>query len=283
MRNIQKLETAREGLTKINSRTKQAFFSLCVPENGLAIIAENAKKTASFIPAVFVSKKVTYTMDKESYFFAYRALLACGLALRALRKAVSLDEYMESYITYKRKAYKKLNDYGAYGDIVETLCHIAIKGYFNRARMENAHVSDIGKFDFSFDNKKVECGINGKTWREGTETNFSAGKYESVVYGMFNTEKMQDIFSENTLQDIIINTLQNLYYFPAKDDFFRFMASAGKKSALIQYKAKIGIVQTIYNDSTEKSFLDKVTAETLYAAILKKYPKSDILKKSKPE
>lgn len=281
MRNAEKMETAKAGLTKVTSRTKQAFFALCVPENTLPTIASAAKKAAETIPAVFVSKKVTYTMDKETYFFAYRALLACGLAYRALQSVETLDEYVRQYAIYKCKAYKKLSDYGAFGDFVETLCHIAIKGYFNKVNMKNVHVSDIGKIDFTFCGNKVECGINGKTWREGIATDFSAGKYNSVVYGMINSEKIGFIVKTIVNGDLkhgIIYTLKNLYYFPEKTDFFRFIETAGKKSALIQYKQALNIVQTIYNDSTEKAFLHKVSAETFYNAILTRYPQSDILK-----
>ena len=98
---------------------------------------------------------------------------------------------------------------------------------------------------------------------------------------MINSEKIGFIVKTIVNGDLkhgIIYTLKNLYYFPEKSDFFRFMETAGKKSNLIQYKQALNIVQTIYNDSTEKAFLHKVSAETFYNAILTRYPQSDILK-----
>ena len=235
----------------LKPREKSAILRIITEgiENGLS-----KKETIKQAEKKMVSLKL---VENEG---VYNEMLAVCLAFYEMENAringTDITEYIVKYCHFKMVTYYKLSDYGAFGDMVETLTRVASKPR-NFVKYSDIHVKRQGETDITVKGVKIEVGINVKTLLESTEQNAMNGKYKKVFYGVFDDMEMQTLFNLcadiATIEKGIENILKMLYVF-SKDEFFSFMTEKTGRGSMFQYKPTADKWQVIYNTSKHKAF-----------------------------
>ena len=242
----------------IPARTKGFFFTSCrnaETKNDVFTLAKNLILSFSF-PATIQYKGNIYSVTNDIKKRAIFNLFACGECARQIALAETWKEYMIAYAEFKATTYNKLTDYGAFGDLVETVCHLLVNKKVWRTKIKTLHVSAIGKTDLRYNGKKIEVGTNGKSWLESTEEDAMSGKFDGVLYGVFSEEEKESIckeFSEGKVEKAISDIAKMLYYFENKNDFPIFVNSISRSPSLVWKKG--GYFQTVYNPSKHVAFI----------------------------
>lgn len=224
-----------------NMETKKAIFDF-------------AKKTA-----IFYGEKNNWNNDELKT--ACLALYACGLCIFNMEHAETVFDYLVAYVSWKHRTFIKLNDYGAFGDSLETIVHLLACRKIWRTKIKNLHVTELGKTDVQINRIPFEVGHNGKTWADSTLDNPMNGPFDGVIYGVIDDTERQyiiDLFTQGKVLEGIIQASNMLYVFPDKMDYLSFMDSISKRSATIQYKKSLGRYQTIYNASKHSAFITAI-------------------------
>ncbi len=257
----------------IPARAKSSFFSACriaETKNDVFTLAKNLILSFSF-PSTIQYKGIVYPVTNDIKKRAIFNLFACGECARQIALAKYWKEYMIAYANFKANTYEKLSDYGAFADLVETVCHLLVNKKVWRTNIKNLHVSAIGKIDLRYNGQKIEIGTNGKSWLESTEEDSMHGKFDSVLYGVFSEEEKESIckdFSEGKAEKAISEIAKMLYYFEDKNDFPVFVNSISRSSSLVWKKA--GYYQSVYNPSKHGAFvraIEESNYPTLYDII----------------
>lgn len=126
------------------------------------------------------------------------AYLLSMFAQKALdSKVITVREYLQLYALWKKQAFEYNRDFGAFGDLFETLVRVCFLPNINFAHKAHLHVADLKKTDLiSKKYGRIEIGQNGKTLQEGTITDYMAGNYNTFIYGVFDGQTMQEIFDD---------------------------------------------------------------------------------------
>lgn len=196
----------------------------------------------------------------------FNDMLAVALALYFMEKARHEKEKpidcLKKYAHFKHITSKKLEDYGAFGDTIETciriMCKPAALVSFN-----DLHVKRQNAVDITIKGVKFEIGTNGKTFLESDENEPMKGKYQKISYGVFSDEEKEMIFTllENGEYSRAFESIQKMMYVFEKDTFFECMTTKTGRASMYQYKKTAGKWQVIFNQSKYSAFLKMVEIE----------------------
>lgn len=249
-------QNAIELTRTIKPREKAAFFSQCEKAENNQSVFEIAK--------ALVAKRFP-NLETELKKRVILNMYACGVSYHAMKKSETWTDYIISYTRFKSLTYTKLSDFGSFGDVVETICHLLVNRACWRVKIENLHVSKIGIVDLRFNGIKIEVGTNGKSWLESTPDDAMHGKFSAVVYGVFTEKEKESIcneFAHHNIKEAIGRIANNLYYFEDKYSFLDFMQSRVSRSETIVWKSN-GYFQTVYNPSKDKAFRIAIKKENV--------------------
>lgn len=251
----------------IPSRKKADFFRKAETCATKKEVFELAKEIAKYY-------QVKYAWSAEQTKTVALSLYASGAARFEMKQADNAEDFLLHYITWKEKIALRLNDLGAFGDSIETACHLINRREHWRASVKALHVSAIGATDIQINGVKYEIGHNGKSFADSIEEDAMHGPFDGVIYGVFSEELKINIcalFTGGKLNAALSLIAKNLYVFPDKYAFLSFMDSISAKSATIQWKEHIAMYQVIYNESKKRAFLkaiEKSGYNTLYDYML---------------
>ncbi len=181
-------------------------------------------------------------------------LYALGLGAYNIKHAENVFDYFKHYAAFKSINYTKLNDYGAFGDLVETCVHCLAMRRLWRVQLKNLHVSAIGLIDVQIAGNLFEIGHNGKSFTFSTPTDYMSGKYNSIAYGMFDDDMKQmicDLFINGKTFEGLSLVAQNLYVWLDKYEFYKFVTNISKSQTFVW---KTDHAQIVYNVSKQKQF-----------------------------
>ena len=198
----------------------------------------------------------------------YNAMLAVALAFYAYKKAQYEGkrpyDCIASYAHFKHITSEKLDDYGAFGDTVETCIRIACKPA-SLVSFNDLHVKRQNEVDITIRGEKCEVGTNGKTFLESEENSPMEGKYEKIVYGVFSNDEKESIFQllENGNTEKALESLLKMVYVFDKETFYTCMTEKTGRGSMYQYKPSLNRWQVIYNPSKHGAFLQMVENEKI--------------------
>lgn len=242
---MNKYELAKQ----ITARRKAQFVRECKAAEGTKQVAELAKALA-----IETAKKQHW--DVKTAQDLRDNLYAVGEAVWHMDKAETVQEYLVSYMNWKFKTYSKLNDTGAIGDAIETAVHLLACREIWRTKIQNLHVSVIGRTDVKIGGRRFEVGHNAKVWADSTEDEIMAGPFDGVIYGMIDNETVEQIaeIMEKDLAKGVTELANMLYVFTDKYEFLRFMQEDLGRSATIKYRKDLDCMITVYNGSKQNAF-----------------------------
>jgi hypothetical protein len=233
-------------IVKLNSREKKELFD---------VIARQEDKKSAYIAAVNYCEKKGITAPGN-----YNGVLSVALAFFAFCKADKKDVtgYIRHYANFKKQCYYRLSDFGAFGDLAETLARLACKPR-NLWSLRDIHVKRAGDVDIVIRGKKFELGTNGKTFSESTENDAMTGKYSAVCYGVFTNDEKRDLFNMAIMTpDNAIKNFANMFFvFPDKIEFYDFMTQKIDNKPWFKFKPNTGRWQIVYYDSRAAKFIAK--------------------------
>lgn len=196
----------------------------------------------------------------------FNDMLSVALALYFMEKAKHEKEKpidcLKKYAHFKHVTSKKLDDFGAFGDTIETciriMCKPAALVSFN-----DLHVKRQNAVDITIKGVKFEIGTNGKTFLESNENEPMNGKYQKIAYGVFSDEEKEMVFTllENGEYGRAFESIQKMMYVFEKDTFFECMTTKTGRASMYQYKKTAGKWQVIFNQSKYSAFLKMVEIE----------------------
>lgn len=167
--------------------------------------------------------------------------------------------YLRMYAQLKRDEFYNNDDYGAFGDLLETLVRILFIRNLSLVRPSHIAVKPFGENDLiSKKYGKIEIGNNGKTWTQGNRYDYMDGDFSAVVYGMFNNSDREKIF------DYVINEQYEKAlhlvsircgYWENKYDFLNDIDNVSRGKGIC---IKSGSIQCQFNESKYWAFRDKI-------------------------
>lgn len=250
----------------IPAREKQNFFRECEKAETKKDIFPIVKLFAiKCFPGFPEHIRQALKDDRELWKKVNLNLYACGLAVFSVSHAENWLDYMVNYATFKANTYKRLNDLGAFADLVETSLHLLVCRKEWRIKVKNLHVSAVGKTDIILNGRKTEVGTNGKTWADSEKYDPMKGPFKAVIYGMFTEEEKDlicNLFITGNVREGLKNIADMTYYFYEKLDFYHFMQFTISKTPTIVWK-KAGYYQTVYNGSKHSAFLKGIENEKI--------------------
>jgi hypothetical protein len=157
-----------------------------------------------------------------------------------------------------------LDDYGAFGDTVETCVRVACKPAA-LVSFNDLHVKRQNEIDITIRGEKCEIGTNGKTFLESEEDSPMNGNYEKVVYGVFSNDEQEQIFQllENGNTEKALASILSMMYVFDKETFYACMTEKTGRGSMYQYKPTMDKWQVIYNPSKHAAFLKMVENENI--------------------
>lgn len=196
----------------------------------------------------------------------FNDMLSVALALYFMEKAKHEKEKaidcLKKYAHFKHVTSKKLDDFGAFGDTIETCIRIMCKPAA-LVSYNDLHVKRQNEVDITIKGVKFEIGTNGKTFLESEETEPMKGKYQKIGYGVFSDEEKEMIFTllENGEYIKAFENIQKMVYVFEKETFFECMTTKTGRASMYQYKKSAGKWQVIYNQSKYSAFLKMIENE----------------------
>ena len=246
-------------LKELKPREKESI--LAVIRNG---IANNEEKKDIITKAE--KKMVSIGLVEKGG--AFDQMLSVCLALYTVEKAKAEGkkpiDLLPLYVAFKRACYNALDDFGAFGDVIETVCRIACKPSA-LVTFADLHVKRQNDVDITIRKTPFEIGTNGKTFLESTEDAPMDGKYKMISYGVFDKEEKESIFNlfiTGQIEKGLTAVCSMMYVFD-KDTFFECMTTKTGRAAMYQYKPSAGHWQVIYNGSKHTAFLKRTESENI--------------------
>lgn len=250
----------------IPAREKMNFFKDCAETENkkdiFPIVKDFAKKVFPVLPEHI---RTELKKNPELWKKVALNLYACGIARYEMEQVETWKEYMIKYATFKANTYIRLNDLGAFADVVETSLHLLVCREEWKVKIKNLHVSAIGKTDITLNGRKTEVGTNGKSWNDSRKNDPMHGPFQAVIYGVFTEEEKEQItslFVSGEVKKALTNIADMTYYFFEKEDFCHLMNYEVSKTPGIIWK-KAGYYQTVYNGSKHSAFLRMVEKQNI--------------------
>lgn len=185
------------------------------------------------------------------------AFTLSNIAKKSINDGIlTVFDYIAILADVKRMNETDLNDYGAFGDLYEILVRIALVKKASLIRPSMLTVKAMYQNDVV--SKKygvIEIGHNGKTFSQGTLLNYMAGKYQSVIYGVFEKEDKQAVYDlciAGNYMDAVDYVAQ---YSAIWLDKYQFQADMNNLSRGQGITKKGGNIQVVYNPSKHTAFI----------------------------
>lgn len=268
---LKAFETAKQEITspyqitkEIKPRQKAAFFADCRKAEKSEIFSLCKAFFRSVAPSL--STDARKALKREGMLKkVVLNLYACGLSAYEIGKAENVFDYFRAYATFKAENYIRLADYGAVSDLIETAVHCIASRALWRVHLKTLHVSIVGAIDVTINRIKWECGTNGKSFMESTPVDFMAGKYNGMMYGVFNDKEKEtlcNLFISGKTFEGLTYIAKRLYVWEDKNAFVPFCATLCRKSALEWNKAG-NYARFRYSESTDKAFRNEVKKQEI--------------------
>lgn len=199
-----------------------------------------------------------YKKDKDTQ-KSVIAFILSNVARKAVKVGdITIADFMEFYAMHKARIAVSMNDFGAFGDLLELLVRL----YFVKTCFHNwklLSVKAYGEIDL-VSNKlgKVEIGHNGKTLSFGTMFDYMEGDYNAMIYGTFSVEDKEDIYTlckEGKYIKACDYIGQYMCVWSNKYDFQNDMNNLSRGQGIV---VKGDCIQVVYNDSKYKAFQDAI-------------------------
>lgn len=200
------------------------------------------------------------------------AFLLSNVAKKAVKVGdITLGEFMQFLAKHKARIAVQMDDFGAFGDLLEVLVRLSfVQKNFRNWKMLS--VREYGKADIvSSRLGKVEIGHNGKTLSFGTLYDYMEGNYDSMVYGTFSVEDKEEIYKyciKGQYEDACNYVKEYMCVWENKYQFQHDMDSLSRGKGIT---LKGECVQVVYNDSKYKAFQDAIESKRFIT--LKEYLK----------
>lgn len=169
---------------------------------------------------------------------------------------LTVFDYIAILADVKRMNETDRNDFGAFGDLYEILVRIALVKKASLIRPSMLTVKAIYQNDVV--SKKygiIEIGHNGKTFTQGTLLDYMAGKYQSVIYGVFEKEDKQAIY-EYCIRGQYEKAIEYVSQYSAIwTDKYQFQVDMDNLSRGKGIAKKGDNIQVVYNPSKHTAFL----------------------------
>lgn len=199
---------------------------------------------------------------------AYNQMLSVAIAFYSVTLAktegIKPIDGLKAYATFKKACGLNLNDYGAFGDTIETAIRVFSKPG-NLVKWSDLHVKRQTEVDITIKGIKMEVGTNGKTFLESEENSPMNGKYQKIVYGVFTKEQQENIYRlliVGNYEEAKKAIYRRMHVFE-KDTFFECMTTKTGRGSMYQYKPSAGKWQVIYNPSKHGAFCAMVESEQI--------------------
>ena len=188
---------------------------------------------------------------------AIEAFTLSNIAKKSINDGIlTVFDYIAILADVKRMNETDLNDYGAFGDLYEVLIRIALVKKASLIRPSMLTVKAMYQNDVV--SKKygvIEIGHNGKTFSQGTLLDYMAGKYQSVIYGVFEKEDKEIVYNyciSGQYEKAVDYVAQ---YSAIWTDKYQFQADMDSLSRGQGITKKSGCIQVVYNPSKHTAFL----------------------------
>ena len=180
-----------------------------------------------------------------------------NIAKKSINNGVlTVYDYIAILADVKRTNETELNDFGAFGDLFEVLVRIALVKKTSLIRPSMLTVKAIYQNDVV--SKKygiIEVGHNGKTFSQGTLLDYMAGKYQSVIYGVFEKEDKEIVYDYCIRGEYEQAVNYVAQYSAIWTDKYQFQADMNSISRGQGIAKKGGCIQVVYNPSKHTAFL----------------------------
>lgn len=258
-------------LKKRGYKTMKNTVNELKPREKAAIIAIAEKAVANGLTRkdaikVIAQKMVTMGIVEKSG--AYNQMLSVAISFYcvalAKKEGKKPIEGLKSYATFKKACGLNLNDFGAFGDTIETCIRVFSKPA-NLVNWSDLHVKRQSEVDITIKGVKMEVGNNGKTFLESDENNPMNGKYQKIIYGVFTKAQQENIYRLliiGNYEEAKKAIYKRMYVFE-KETFFDCMTTKTGRGSMYQYKPQAGKWQVIYNPSKHGAFCAMVESEKI--------------------
>lgn len=218
--------------------------------------ADIIKKGTEIVNELYERFPSVFTEEIKPSVFAFSLSVVARKAVKD--GTITIPEFMAYYSEHKARIASELQDFGAFGDLLELLVRLAfVPKNLRRASMLAVKSSNHADM-ISRKIGVAEIGHNGKTWTSATLFDYMDGDFSSVVYGMFSEEDKNDIYNlciTGQYEKAVDYISEYVCVWPNKYDFLHDMdsLSSGRGIAL-----KGENVQTVFNDGKYRQFQNAI-------------------------
>ena len=192
------------------------------------------------------------------------AFILSNVAKKAVKIGdISIADFMRFYAKHKARIAVSMNDFGAFGDLLEVLIRLYfVTKNFHSWRLLT--VREYGKIDIvSKLLGKTEIGHNGKTLSFGTMFDYMDGDYTSMIYGTFSVEDKEEVYKLCLTGNYLQACMYVAEYVGVWSDKYQFQRDMDNLSRGKGITVKGENIQVVYNDSKYKAFQDAIEAKKI--------------------
>lgn len=240
-------------MNTLEKNTVKAFLDANITDTDLQSFEVLNIKVCALISALIDSYSNVFNINYYTVYIAYALSYTAKKALDI--STLTVCDYIRFVAQHKRINEVDINDFGAFGDLLELLVRLAFIGNISLVRSNSLHVKGQSKTDIvSKKYGKIEVGHNGKSWTKATVFDFMTGDFDSVVYGMFSDIEKSEIYAlceYGNIDKAIEYVKEYTCYWSDKYQYLHDMDNLSRGKGLT---IKSGTVQTVYNDSKYIAF-----------------------------
>lgn len=240
-------------ITTLQART---IVKAIVSFTGSLATREGIEKAAVSIVDNLISLfPAQFPVENKLSFLAF-ALSSCAKE-GIKRNELTILDYLSMLADIKQANEQNINDFGAFGDLLEILVRCAFMKKLALVRWSMLSVKDIKTADII--SKKygiVEVGHNGKTLSFGTMFDYMEGDYTSVVYGVFSDEDKKAVYElvHDKKYEKAIDYISN--YCGYWSDKYAFQNDMDNLTRGKGITAKGANIQVVYNEGKYNAFIN---------------------------
>lgn len=185
------------------------------------------------------------------------AFTLSNIAKKSIKNGIlTVFDYIAILADVKRVNESQLNDFGAFGDLYEVLVRIALvkKACLIRPSMltvKSIYQNDVVSKKYGI----IEIGHNGKTFSQGTLLDYMAGKYQSVIYGVFEKEDKEIVYNYCATGQYEKAVDYISEYSAIWSDKYQFQVDMNNLTRGQGIVKKGGNIQVVYNPSKHNAFI----------------------------
>ena len=234
--------------------------------NGYILTSTESRKAtrkalALYAAGITSAKQAVEYCNDNGIGQAEQSIIVAYISYRyAMDNTTTVTEYLKQYADFKLWACECLNDFGALNDLFECLIRIASKRNFNLVKLSDIRVKTASQTDITLNGVKYEIASNGKTWTQGTQTDYMSGNFVGVIYGVF--EKQDMIYAIDCIKQgnvkTAVNYIASLACIWTEKHNFQYAMDSLTRGKGITYKPCLGRPQTVYNAGKYKAFVDAI-------------------------